>query len=267
MDLRSGSLISGLGIPTDIFSRLGIGKQQGRYRNSPDNDKTPFSISRFTAEVGRRGMSKPTMYFVEIPDPRSFGGIEQTASMYCCAAEFPSKNIMTTPFGVQAYTIETPYGLTFPDATMEFYVDSEFKVKSFFDGWQDLVFIRNGDTYDVNYRENYVADIKINQLDAETQTVYTVTLFEAFPKTIHPMKLSYQNGNAFHTIAVTFTFATWASKEQEVAARMEAETGKRRGIFGQYIDMVNQGIDKARNFMGSVNNAINSAVDSFKSLF
>lgn len=83
---------------------------------------------------------------------------------------------------------EVVYNRNFDVASLTLYGDARMVTRAYFDQWQDEVM--NPRTRTVNYYNNYIRQVDIRHLDLEGNTIYTMTLHEAFPKAVNSYDLS-----------------------------------------------------------------------------
>ena len=62
----------------------------------------------------------------------------------------------------------------------------------------------------VNYRDDYVSDVIIQQLDKNNIPIYTCTLQNAFPTTISSIELSNASENAIAKVSITMSYDDWS---------------------------------------------------------
>lgn len=237
-DFRGTPVFGGIALPTDIFSMLGLNKTNVQYDMTGERGKNrDFRLETFISEVSGQGLARPNWYYVLIHTPRG-GGLEMKASLLCCGAELPSINIMSAPQRIQGYSTEMPYGFDFPDVTMSFYVDSNMQVKSFFDKWARAPLLERDETFEVNYYNDYVADIEIIQIDAETNDIYSVKLKNAWPKTVSGLQLAGEAQNQIHKLSVVFTYDKWIVTKENADAFTQRLSGNpllaRTGLGGLF---------------------------------
>lgn len=253
------------GIPTDIFSRLGLNKTNVSYDMGGEPGKSPFNLNNFITQVSSQGLARPTWYYVLIHSPKNNTQQEQKASLLCCRAEFPSVNIMSNGDMIQGFKTEMPYAIDFPDITMEFYVDAALEVKSFFDNWVRRPLVDRGNTYETNYYNNYVANISICQMDAETNEIYIVELKNAWPKTVSGLMLSADALDTIHKLAVTFTYERWdVIKDQgQAVARVYGPGGGSRTGFGGLFDSFKDLLAAPMKFLNQAKQTISKITNIF----
>ena len=126
----------------------------------------------------------------------------------CCKAELPGKTFNTSDVRTYGATFEMPYVDVYSDITLAFIVGRDMVERDFFDAWSYT--IQDPETSDFNYVNDYATTVDIYQLDEFGQTQnYGCRLFQAWPKTIGELSLSYDQFNTFHILPITFTYRKW----------------------------------------------------------
>lgn len=176
------------------------------------------TITNFLAAVKTSGLSKPNRFEVIIDNPicllqSNFG---REVGMFADNAFLPQTRILTSRqqlFGPPEFF---PVGVDYGGDNMgiNFIVDREMKVKSYFDTWVDGVVNRtpsNQAWHTTKYRDNYVTTMTINQLDESDRVTYSVTCYELFPVSVNPLILDNNLANTVHKLNVTFSYRRWKS--------------------------------------------------------
>ena len=165
-----------------------------------------MSLQRFKEEVKGRGLARTNRFVVEFGLPpliqKDVYKLEMV-QLFCETASIPGVNIATQPnrsFGEQR---EIPYDRNFDPVTLNFYVDQAMTVKAFFDSWLDAVIDPTSRT--INYYDQYTTDLRITVLNTLSQNVYTVTMHEAYPKTIQSIALDHNSKDVMR-LGVVFNY-------------------------------------------------------------
>lgn len=183
------------------------------------------SITDFLAEVRSTGFAR-TEKFQAIITPNPKMGIplppNNLLTLFCEEAAFPGKIIITRPARIHNLNIQRPSAVDFMGeaANFTFFVDSEWKVKQFFDTWMNTII---GTTREVSPYTDIVGDVTIEAIhegpigqptmvdpkDEYSETPrYRVKLVEAFPKTMNLMQTSYATVGV-HRVNIGFAYKFW----------------------------------------------------------
>ena len=177
-------------------------------------------------------LARPARFDVEIPVPLklvAYLGTGRNLRLRCENAELPSKTFATTERKIYGPTEKHPYLTTFNDSTFTFMVSDDMSEKKFFDAWMNL--INPKATFDLNYKNDYITAITVNQYNVKNELSYSLSLIDAFPISVNQLDLDWSNENTHHKLAVTFAYYTW--ENNSIAAFAE--------------DLINAGVSTAVN--------------------
>lgn len=156
----------------------------------------------------------------------------------CHRTSIPGTSFLTHSVSsdIQGQVEEIPYRRGYDtEITMSFIVDSDYKVVSFFESWQDFMsgmadsggdnraaYYGVGATYRPNYYDDYIANIFITKFEKDTGTQIIsnrtqkpeveVNLLKAYPKLVAPMELSYGPAGEFLNLDVTFGYSRYVKR-------------------------------------------------------
>jgi hypothetical protein len=171
-------------------------------------------LNDFIAQVRNRGIARTNRYRVIIPRMPFTTGISDTdrlLSLFCESVTLPGANISTVEHRTFGEFRRFPYEKIYDDVMMNFYIDADFDIKLIFDHWIGKII--NPDRRTIRYYKGYVADIILEVLPvSETKPVYTLTMYEAYPKTIQSINLNARN-NEPATLSVTFECKYWKAND------------------------------------------------------
>jgi hypothetical protein len=137
----------------------------------------------------------------------------------CSAISFPGRNLSTTIRNTHGPSMEVVDGVTYGEITATFYCDKFMREKQAMENWQRVAY--NPATYNVNFYNEYTADVVINQLGSfsdqndRDRIAYSVRLVNAFPKTINAQQLSYDATSQIHKIEISFVYRYWINQSTE----------------------------------------------------
>ena len=171
-------------------------------------------IIDFIGEVKTRGLARTNRYEVDIMFP--FGSdpsVNNITTLFCESVNLPGLNINTQPHIIFGEGREMPYGRMFDPVTLSFYVDSDLQIKQAFETWMNMVV--NKDSRVINYYRDYISQIIINVYNVDDSNPYSVTLHEAYPKTMNAVQLSAESKDIMR-LSVTFAYKYWSSSSSNV---------------------------------------------------
>lgn len=173
------------------------------------------TLTTFISEIKTGALARNSHYYMNFTAPAIFANSKLNSSnnmqrlfLYCNSAQLPGINISTFQSRTFGETREMPYERLFDNVSLSFYVDRNMHIKKFFDQWIDG--IQDPITRNFNYYENYTTDISIIVKDVADKPAYIVTLYEAYPKTMSPITLGYDQKDVMQ-LQVSMNYKYWDS--------------------------------------------------------
>jgi hypothetical protein len=174
-------------------------------------------MSKLTDFIGQMtsGMARTNRYSIGITLPimigqNIHGSDVQYMQLLCESVTLPSLNVNTTQIRTFGEIREMPTEFNYDPVTLTFYVDGNMVVKNIFDTW--IKSVQQGTSRNFNYYNDYICDPMFiyveNLLD---EKVYEYKLFEAWPKTINAVQMSYEQKDVMK-VTVTMMFKYWESR-------------------------------------------------------
>lgn len=181
-------------------------------------------MANFLSEIRQSGVARTNMFDVVITPPKialSNSGVAQKISLFAEGAALPGRSIQQQEFSRFGYGPHEkfPYAVQFQDYTLQFIGDGRGEIYKFFYNWMNGI-VRSDyriETYgsqvdkggksafEVEYRENYAVDIKLNVYNEQNETIFTVTLTNAFPIQVPDVSLNWGESSMMQ-FSVTFAF-------------------------------------------------------------
>lgn len=172
-------------------------------------------LNNFISLVRTNGLLTSTHFYVFIPNIGE--NLEsKNMMMMCDSTTIPGMNLMTADTRIFGESTEMPHSIIYAPLTLSFYVDRDLIAKRALDRWMNSVFDR--DTRTVGFYDDYTRDVDVFLTDKTGETVYCIRLFEAYPKNISDIHLSY-TGDSVLKVDVTLAYK-WSST-QDVSASGE----------------------------------------------
>lgn len=198
------------------------------------------TVKEFQANIMKNGMARTNRFQVLIPLPPAlqsktnntgqeksssfegfeivqkissfFGGgnVETTRGLDLMVeqTDLPGKNLTTTDIKYNGDFHKLPYSTVYDAQQFVFRVSREMYERNIMDEWMNLIY--DPQTHEIEYMDNYVSNIVINQLDEKDRVTYAIVLKDAFPVTCNPMTVSNEDNNQFHRLSVSFAYRKWA---------------------------------------------------------
>ena len=164
-------------------------------------------VSSFTKDIAR-----PSRFDVYINLPPAVNNTNPLAAtslnvLYRCeSAQLPGRTLGTTEQKTYGPTEKFPYMTTFNDLDLTFIVDDDMSQKILFDSW--LEHINPLSTNNYRYKEDYSADIRINQYSVDNLLTYSVNVIDAYPISVNQLDLDWSS-DGHHKLSVTFAYTRW----------------------------------------------------------
>jgi hypothetical protein len=120
-----------------------------------------YSIDQMKGLMSRKGgIASPTVYRVQLP---SIGNVtSEEVNLLCTGVNMPGKQIATYDREIGGKTEKVAYRNLYGDVTMTFLLLNDYGIRNYFEQWASLIV--DPDTYEPGYKNEYTAQIKIEQL-------------------------------------------------------------------------------------------------------
>src|ERR1035437_1591680 len=256
----------------------------------PDGNYAPAGLKSFISELRESSVARTNQYSVMMGLPPQLQWYKTTflkkVLLFCNSVTLPGINLDTTTHHSYGTPREMPTGLTLPQVTMTFYVDTQMNIKMIFEDWmQQVMHPMRGS---LGYYKDYAQKVNILVEDLRNQRQYEVILHEAYPKSMGDIELGYDQGGLM-TLHITWQYKYWTSSTyqnmvsdgsltnwdmpdwfndaQDAASQL---SGKMGGTFGNKNMGKIKGVMKAPanyiNQFKGFQNVVNSAVGQASSI-
>lgn len=170
-----------------------------------------FSITKFKSSTK---FVRSNQFFVEIfgvPNTVvGYNNINSTLSMRCESVEFPGRSIATTDDVSFGPTTKFAYDMTYTDITLGIMSSEDMSERKLFEEWMNAIVTpsRTSGGGHIKYYENYASSGKvvIYQINENNDQLAKCTCYGAFPISIGPVGLSYEEFDAYQRFAVTISY-------------------------------------------------------------
>ena len=136
-----------------------------------------------------------------INDPRDI-------SLLCETASLPGRQITTADHITNIKATKKAYGYINDDVTFSFLLTGDYYIKQVFDDWQNKII--DFDRGLVNYKDDCVSTVTIQQLGTNNIPIYTCNLRNAFPVNVSAVELSNTAENSISRVTVTMAYDEWS---------------------------------------------------------
>ena len=191
------SEILGLGNSTDGMSR-----------------KNRYEVTLYPPTGARGSRGNTTNVFSKIMGDLLGDGTVRATGLRCESISLPGRNMDSTPdTNIYGPEREIVTGYSFGDINATFQCSSDMREKKYWETWQRLTY--NPKTFDIGYYNDYVGTVDIHTLDEQENRRYGCRLVEAWPKTIGPQQLAYNDNNTYQTVEITIAYRYWINLTDE----------------------------------------------------
>jgi len=195
-----------------------------------------FNINEFKSHIDGNGYVPTNKYYVEfgspplmqrasiniLGNPVKVSSIGQLLQFRAEAIRAPG--ILVSTSNNQRYGIgpmqQMPTNVNFTNISASFLADARGLVWGYFYQWFNTIFgfdevistsgiSSNYNTFRVNYKVDYVADITISVFDHSGKLVTSLTLIDAFPISMNDISLAWDSMNQLKRITVSFSYRSW----------------------------------------------------------
>jgi hypothetical protein len=173
----------------------------------------PFNVDGFRSEINKqKGPAQPNKFRLIITGglytPWLRGKNIKAVSMLCNQAVVPGRNIVTNEIRTHGPIRKAPYNSLYDDLQVGIYcTNNNLFPRDLFEEWQNAIVSTM--TGQVNYFDQYVADIKLEQYDDEQNVIYSCKFIDAYPVLVAPLALDWSSTNTVHNLTVTFAYRKW----------------------------------------------------------
>ena len=137
-------------------------------------------------------------------NPASLLNDPRDLALLCESCSLPGLELTTLDYQTISFPIKLPNGYNAPDVEFSFLLTNDYYVRKMFDNWLNLIMPR--ETYKVAYRDTYVTDVVIQQLNEKNVPVYGMRLENAFPISQSSIELNNTSADALQKLTITFTY-------------------------------------------------------------
>jgi hypothetical protein len=170
------------------------------------------NIADFKAQMIGGG-ARPNQFRVELSFPSyvNLGIVAgQRAQFLCKSAQLPGSSIENIQVLYKGRPVNFAGERTFQPWTISIYNDTTFGIRNAFEQWQAGIQSYNTTDGKVNPRD-YQVDMSVHQLDRSGAVIKSYKFIDAFPTTIGPIALDYDQQNAIEQFDVEFQYNFFTS--------------------------------------------------------
>ena len=213
-----------------------------------------MKISEFQGSINQRGVLQNNRFVANFNVPKSldtlksrYGIDDKIISARCESAQIPGVSLTTIDQPRIGYgPLEAmPHNIVMDDVSLTFLLDGQSALHALFYEWFNTIVNFQGSrgqsyltgsstfggksigsAFEVGYKEDYRTDVIVDVYNASAYEnnikasdigvkVMSVTLFNAFPKTLPSVDLSWQNNDELIRLTVPFTYTDFQMKYEK----------------------------------------------------
>ena len=167
-----------------------------------------FNINGFKAEINKQGgLAQPNKFRVLITGGILKSSKAQALSFLVNQAVIPGRALATSEIRTHGPIRKAPYNTIYDDLQLGVYCTNDnLFPRDLFEEWQSSVI--QTQTGRVNYFDQYVADIEIEQYDDEKNVTFACKFVDAYPISISSLPFDITTTDVeYLTAAVTFQYS------------------------------------------------------------
>lgn len=194
-----------------------------------DDFKAALAQGGARANLFRVNMSFPNAA-IEGNANTAFGsnGPEALSSFMIKSAQMPGRTIGNIPVNFRGRQLKVSGDTTYDDWTLTVTNDNNFAVRNAFERWQEAI---NGAVTNVSGNgvsaasfNTYVADLEIEQIGRGGEVIKRYVMKGAWPTTVDPIDVSYDNTDQIEEFGVTLCYQWWETDTTlEATSRASAD--------------------------------------------
>ena len=169
------------------------------------------NINDFKAKLAGGG-ARANQFKVTMPFPgyAQVGGEIEELAFLCRATALPGMTVPAVNVPFRGRAVKIAGDRTIEDWNVTVYNDTNFKLRNAFERWMNGI-NNMTDNEGLTNPADYQVDAFVDQLDRNGATIKSYTLRGAFPNTIAPIELTYDEQQAIEEFAVTFSYQYFES--------------------------------------------------------
>ena len=156
------------------------------------------------------GGARANLFDVTVNFPGYVGGDTELTNFMCRATNLPGSTMATIPVLFRGREIKVAGDRTFEDWSITVYNDTNFAVRNSFETWMNGINAHEENS-GLTSPTAYQADMTVRQLDKNGDVLKVYNLRGAFPITVSPIELSYDQQGAIEEFEVGIAYQYWTS--------------------------------------------------------
>tara|TARA_B110000305_G_scaffold241207_1_gene314393 strand:+ start:2078 stop:2605 length:528 start_codon:yes stop_codon:yes gene_type:complete len=168
-----------------------------------------LGVDDFKSKI-RGGGARPNLFKTTLNFPGYAGGDVELTSFMCKTAQLPASTIAPIVVPFRGRQLQMAGDRTFEPWSVTIINDTDFNVRDAMERWMNGISAHTQNTGLVNVNE-YVADMIVEQLNKNGDTIKTYNFTGAFPTNISAIDLAYDANDTIEEFTVEFQIQYWTS--------------------------------------------------------
>lgn len=174
-----------------------------------------MSINNFIANF--KNGARPNRFKVQLAWPALVGTPDVRDEFVVSAATLPSSTLGIIQIPYMGRQIPVPGDRTFEDWTISILNDKSFSHRNAFERWSNLILSHESNVQGTETYRDLITTLTVFQLDRSEKVLKTYKLYNAWPNTITPIDLGYDQNDTIEQYTVTFSYTHWESPTSVVS--------------------------------------------------
>lgn len=158
----------------------------------------------------RGGGARPNLFKATINFPGYANGDAELTSFLCEAAQLPGSTMGIIPVPFRGRILKMAGDRTFAEWTVTIINDTDFAIRNSMERWMNGINAHSSNT-GLAAPIAYEADLSVDQLDREGESIKDYTFRGAFPVDLSPIDLAFSSTDEIERFTVTFAYQYFES--------------------------------------------------------
>lgn len=124
------------------------------------------------------------------------------------SADLPARQMVSVQRAFNGPHKLVPYSTIYSSSIIEFIETDDFKVRQLFDAWQDVI-EGNQRNFVSEYYDNLISTFVVIAYNKKGKAVGKWTFYDAFPVSVNPSQLNWNQQNSFVIIPIEMSYFRW----------------------------------------------------------